>query len=241
MFWANRINKVAGATLLLLPILSILGLVAGAPLGEFDPFARGDVEELLRAVNDNHVLFVLSLVPFVMTDAIVLPAAAALLYLGFRDRSHVLALLGAFGILTGAVTFVVHEVGAMTLPFLATDLLVEGGPSSIVAGDPVILEAARTVGIVQGLAALCGQTALGVGIGAIGVLIIWAPDGNWNPPRWLGWLGVLAGVGMGLTWLFLVSHTAGGVATVAAEATTIGMLTFLGIWLLRQPEQSGNM
>jgi hypothetical protein len=237
MFWANRTNKIAGLTLLLLPLLSIVGFLAAGPTGNLDPFARGDVEALLRAVHDSQAIFVISMVPFILTDAIVLPAVAALLYLTFFDRSKSLALLGAFAILMAAVTFVVHEVGALTLPFLATDFLVEGGPAGIAAGNSVILQSARTVSIVQGLAALCGQTAMGLGITAFAVLLVWAPGGNWNPPRWLGALGLLAGVGMVCTWLFLLNHTAGGIATLVAETATMLMLTILGIWLLRQPAQ----
>ena len=74
MFWANRTNKMAGVALLLLPLLSIVGFLAAGPVGNLDPFARGDVEALLRAVNDSQGLFVLSMVPFVLTDVIVLPA-----------------------------------------------------------------------------------------------------------------------------------------------------------------------
>jgi len=87
MFWANRTNQIAGLTLLLLPLLSIVGFLAAGPTGNLDPFARGDVEALLRAVHDSQAIFVLSVVPFVLTDAIVLPAVAALLYLVFCDRS----------------------------------------------------------------------------------------------------------------------------------------------------------
>jgi Domain of unknown function (DUF4386) len=240
MFWANRNNKVAGVTILLIPLLSVVGFALGARTGDLDPFGRSDIEALLRAINDAPVAFALSMAPFVVSDMIVLVAAAALLYLTFRDRSHTLALTGAFAILVGVMALVVHEVSAMTLPFLAADLFSAGGPPGVASGDPIILESARTVSIVQGLAALCGQTAMGLGLAAFGILLKWAPEGASNPPRWLGVLGMFAGVGTVCTWLFLLDHTAGGVATLVAETATVSMLTILGVWLLRQRAPSSR-
>jgi hypothetical protein len=240
VFWANRINKVAGVALLALPILSVVGFVGAGPIAEIDPFARGDIEGLLRAIHENRGLFVLSLIPFVVTDVVALPVVAALFCVAFRDRSPLLALMAAFCVLIGALAFVVHELGAMTLPFLAADFFVEGGAPGVLVGDPTILQTARFVSMFQGLAALCGQTAMGLGIGSVGVLIAWAPEGIWNPPRWLGAVAMSAGVGMISTWLFLLNHTAGGIATLIAETATVLMAVILGVWFLRQPAQSAN-
>ena len=241
MFWANRTNKMLGVFLLLLPVLSIIGFLAGASIGEIDPFDRSSVEELLRTIHDNQRLFTLSIVPFVVTDIIVLVALAPLLYLTFHDRSRSLALIGAFGILISVSAFAIHEVVSMTLPYLAADFFNAGGPGSIPAGNPVILQSARSLSVVQGLAALMGQTAMGFGLTAFGILLAWAPKGNYNPPRWLGAIGVLAGISAILTWLFLVNHTAGGIATLVAETATMVMLITLGVWLLRQPTQSSRI
>lgn len=61
-------NRVTGLTLLVPPILSIVGFAAAVPIAEIDPFGRGDIEELLRVINDNPGLFATSIVPFVLTD-----------------------------------------------------------------------------------------------------------------------------------------------------------------------------
>jgi hypothetical protein len=236
--WERRANRVAGVTLLALPILSVVGFAAAGPIAEIDPFARGDIEGLLRAIYERPGLFSVSLVPFVVMDVLALPAVATVLYLSFRDRSHFLALLGALGMVVGAAGFILHEAGAMTLPFLAADFFAEGGAPGVTIGDPSILQAARTVSIVQGVTALCGQSGMGVGVGAIGVLIVRAPNGKWNPPKWLGVLGIVAAAGMVSTWLFLVNHTAGGIATLVAETATILMVIILGIWFLRQPVEA---
>ncbi len=236
MFWANRIDKVTGVVLAALILLSIVGFVAGTPLGEVDPFARSDVEEMLRTINDNFGLWTASLVPFVVQDVLVV-AMAALLYLAFRDRSHTLALVGAFAIVAGSMAAMMHEVGAMTLAFLAADFLGQGGPGVIAAGDPIILEAARTVSVSQALSALFAQTLLGVGVIAIGTLLIWSPAGQRNPPRWLGAAGLVGGLGMIGTWVFLVDHMAGGGLTLVAELAILVMLGGLAVWFLRRPAE----
>lgn len=227
-------DQVAGSLLLLLVILTLGGFLAGATMGEVDPFARSDVETLLRTINDNFGIWILSLVAYIATDVLAV-AVAAFLYLEFRDRSRTLALLGAFALVAAAVTFMLHEVGAMTLAFLAQDFLVDGGPGTIAAGDPVILESARAVSVSQALTALFGQTLMGLGVASFGILMIWAPEGSRNPPRWVGVAGLLGGGAMLATWAFLLDHLAGGGVTLIAELAVVVMLTGLGVWLVRRP------
>jgi hypothetical protein len=232
VFWANRTDKVAGALLLLVPVLSLIGFAGGAPLGEVDPFARSDVEELLQTIDENFALWAVSLVPFMVQNLLAIPVAA-LLYLLFRDRSHTLALAGAFAVVAGSLAFMIHEAGAITLAFLAADFLDHGGPGTIGPGDPVILEVARSVSVGQALTALFGQTLLGLGTAAFGALIAWAPAGERTPPRWLGTAGLLGGLGMVCTWVFLLDHMAGGGVTLLAESALLVMFGGLGVWFLR--------
>jgi hypothetical protein len=234
MFWAERTNKVTGITLLLVPFLSIVGFLAGSGIGELDPFAAEDVSELLRRIHESRGQFVAGMAPFVVTDVLVLPALAGLLYLAFRDRSRTLALVGAFAILTSVPAFVVHEVGAATLPYLAADYF-RADVSGLTLANLAVLQSARTIGVAQALAALFGQTAMGFGFLAFGSLIAWAPAGERNPPRWLGWLGVVGGIASLLTWAFLLNHTAGGVFTLVGELAVLILVAGLGVWLLRQP------
>jgi hypothetical protein len=233
MFWANRTDKVAGTLLLLLAVLSIAGFVAGTPLGEVDPFARTDVEQMLRTIHDHFGLWVSSLVPFVVQDVLIV-ATAALLYIAFRDRSRALALVAAFASLGGSVALMLHEVGAMTLAFLSADAV---GQAGTVVADPMILATARAVAVGQALSALVGQTLLGVGVLCIGTLIAWAPEGRANPPRWLGFLGLMAGLGMIATWSFLTNHLVGGGVTLLAETGLVVMFAVLGVWFLRRPDE----
>lgn len=234
MFWAERTNKVTGITLLLVPFLSVVGFLAGSGIGELDPFAAEDISEILHRIHENRELFLASMAPFVITDVLVLPALAGLLYLAFQDRSRTLALLGAFAILTSVPAFVVHETGAATLPYLAADYF-RGGTPGLASANLAVLQSARTIAVAQAMAALFGQTAMGFGFLAFGSLIAWAPAGERNPPRWLGWLGLVGGIASLLTWSFLLNHTAGGLFTLVGELAVLLLVGSLGVWLLRQP------
>lgn len=235
MFWANRTDKVAGLLLLLMVMLSLAGFIAGAPLGEVNPFAREGVEDVLRTIHDNFGLYTASIVPYIVQDMIAV-AVAALLYLSFRDRSRPLALTGAFAVVAASVAFMIHEAGGMTLAFLANDFFEQGGPGAIAVGDPTVLAVTRSVSVMQALAALFGQTSMGLGVAAFSTLIIWSPEGRRNPPRWLGGAGLFAAIGMLFTWVFLVNHLAGGGVTLVAELAILVMFTRLAVWFLRQPE-----
>jgi hypothetical protein len=234
MAWEHRIERVVGVLLLLLVGMIVGAFMAGATLGEVDPFARTDVEALLRTINDGFGLWIISLVAYMATDVLTV-VVAAFLYVVFRDRSPALALLGVVSLVAAAVAFMMHEVGAMTLAFLAEDLLLSGGPGGIAVGDPVILEVARAVSVGQAVTALFGQTLMGLGVASFGALIVWAQAGQLNPPRWVGTAGLLGGMAMLTTWVFLVSHLAGGAVTLIAELAVVVMLLGLGVWLVRHP------
>jgi Domain of unknown function (DUF4386) len=234
MSTSGRIDRAIGFLLLLVAGLTVGGFLVGASLGEVDPFARGDVVVMLRTVNDHFGQWVVSLAAYIATDVLVISVAAGL-FLAFQDRGPLLALAGAFSLVAAAVLFMVHEAGAMTLAFLAQDFLADGGPGGVPAGDQVILETTRAVSVAQALAALFGQTLMGVGVLAFGALMIWAPAGSRNPPRWIGVAGVLGGASMLATWLFVVDHLAGGGVTLLAELAIVVMLVALGTWLVRHP------
>lgn len=236
MAWEKRIDRIAGVLLLSLVVLTVGGFMAGATLVEVDPFARTDVEDLLRTINDSFGVWSVSLVAYMATDVLTV-VAAVFLYVILRDRSPTLALLGVVSLAAAAVAFMVHEVGAITLAFLAEDFLGSGGPGAIAGGDPVILEVARAVSVSQAATALFGQTLMGLGVASFGALMLWAEAGLRNPPRWIGAAGLLGGVAMFATWTFLLSHLAGGGVTLLAELAVVIMLLGLGVWLVRHPAQ----
>jgi hypothetical protein len=237
MFWAGRINKIAGVTLVFLAALVIATDVLNTVVaGDSNLLARGDIEDLLRDINKSEALFFLG-TAFDIASNVVLLAAAAVLYLLFRDRSRVLALFGAFGFLASGVALTAADAGGLTLGFLAADYVEKGGPGGMAVGDPVILESARAVGAFGMLLALCGLSALGLGLIALGGLLAGAPEGEVNSPRWVGYLSVLAGVGMLLSWALAADWDAGNVISLVGEIGALLVLVILGGWLLIQPEK----
>jgi len=238
MFWADRSNKVAGVTLLLLVALVIVNTVlVTAAVGDADPLKRGDIEGMLRDINDNEALYFLGIAFSIATDAVVLLAAAAMLYLVLRDRSRVLAMLGFAGLLASGIAFLAADTASLTVGVLAADFVEKGGAGGIAAGDPVILQSARAVAALQGLADSIGNTALGFGLLALGSLLAWAPAGEVNPPRWLGGLAILSGLAMLLSWVAAANEDVGIVIVSIGIIGTLLLLVILGGWLLIQPER----
>lgn len=236
MQWTNQISRLAGLTLLLLALGLILNVVFLVSVGTSDPTERGEIEQVLRDINDNEALFFLGTGFSIATDAAITLAAAALLYLVFRDRSRLLALFGFVGLVAGSIAFTIGDAGDLTLGILAQDFVEEGGPGGIAAGDPVILQSARAVGAFTGLTFQIGFTPLAFGFLAFGALITWAKEGTVNPPRWLGALAILTALTMILSWITAISTDAGNVIFLIANIGILVFLIALGGWLLMQPE-----
>ncbi len=56
MIWTDRINRVAGVTLLLLALGIILSIAFSLGITDADPFERDEVAEFLSDINDNEGL-----------------------------------------------------------------------------------------------------------------------------------------------------------------------------------------
>lgn len=238
MFWADRTNKLAGVTLLLLAALVIVDAVLETvALGDADPMARSDIEGMLRDINDNGASFFLGTAFSIASDAVVLVAAAAMVYLVFRDRSQALALFAFVGLFAAGVAFLAADAASMTVGLLAADFVEGGGPGGIAAGDPVILQSARAVAAFGGLADLIGLTALAFGLLALGSLLAWAPGAEMNPPRWLGGLAVLSGLALLLSWVGAAAEDVGITLSLIGIVGSLLWLVILGGWLLFQPDR----
>ncbi|GAB4323725.1 MAG: hypothetical protein Kow0010_05230 [Dehalococcoidia bacterium] len=236
MFWAERIPKVAGVVLLVFAALVVVSIALDLGTTDANPLARGDTETMLRDIDDNRTMFVLVTVGNMATDAVATLALAAVLYLLFRDRSQTLALFAAFGLVAGGIGFVTTDAATSTLAYLAADFVDEGGPGGIGAGDPVILQAARTVGTFSMLSALAAFTSVGFGIVAVGTLVAVAPEGATNPPRWLGALAIVSGLVAGGSWVATANFDVGMAILFIGMAGMIVFLVVLGGWLLFRGE-----
>lgn len=237
MFWADHINRVTGVVLLVFAALLVSTFALELTLTEANPLARGETEEILRDLDSNRTVFSLVRALNIATDAAVMLVLAAVLYLLLRDRSQVLAAAGAFGLIGGAVGFAATDTATVTLGYLAADFLEEGGPGGVAAGDPVILQSARTVLLLSFFATLCALTAMGVGLLAFGALIATAPEGEVNPPRWIGALCGVSGLLMPFGWVVAAHWETGMTLIFAGLATALLFVCILGGWLLLRTEQ----
>ncbi|MBI1885075.1 MAG: DUF4386 family protein [Chloroflexi bacterium] len=241
MFFGMGTSRIAGLSLLLLAAALILTIAFSFGVTDANVFERDEVEEFLTDINGNEALFVLATALSIAVDAVIGLAAGAALYVLFRDRSRILALFGFAFILANGIAFLASDASNFVMLKLAEDFVEKGGPAGIGAGDAVILEVARAVGIFGAMTAQVSFTALSAGLITFGVIIAWAPAGAVTPPWPFGWLAVASGI-LGLfTWLITVTDGAFGLI-IAHALLTLAWLILLGPWLLlRAPEEPEAM
>ncbi len=232
MYWADRINTVTGGVLLVFGALLVLSVALDVTSTSASPLARGDTEEILRDLDSDRTLWALVRALNIATDAVVMLVMAAVLYVLLRDRSHTLAAVGALGLLGGAAGFAATDTAVVSLGYLASDFLEKGGAEGVVAGDPVILQSARTLLLLSMFATLCGLSSTGTGLLAWGVLIATAPEGEVNPPRWVGGLCGVSGLLMLSGWVAVAHWDTGMTLIFAGLVTSFLFVCILGGWLL---------
>lgn len=238
MFWADRINRLAGATLLLLAALIIVNIVlTTAVLGDAQAADRGDIEGILTDIHDNKALYFSGVAFSVAADAFVLPVAAALLYLLFRERSRALALVGLVGFLAASAAFLIADSTSLVAAVLSNDFAADGGAGGIAAGDPVILQSARTVGIVSEAIEIVASMPIALALLSLGYLITYAANAEVNPPRWVGVLAIVTGLAMILSWIGAASEDVGLVVITVGYIGALLWFAILGGWLILQPER----
>ncbi len=232
MFWEDRTTRVAGAVLLVFVVLVIASIALDWNTTNANPLARNDTEELLRDIEDGGTLFALINAVNIATDAVATLAMAAVVYLLFRDRSQMLALFAAFGLMAGAIGFTTGYAANVTLAYLAADYVEEGGAGTIAAGDPVILQTARAIAALSMISVFVAFTSIGFGIVSIGAVIAVAPEGAVNPPRWSGALAIVTGVLAAASWVTLANYDAGMTVLFFGMVGMLVFLVVLGGWLL---------
>ncbi len=239
MLPTERLHLFAGVVLLLLAAALIVNAIMMFTITDSDVFDRDEIDNVLVDIKDHHGAYVVSEVAGILVDGALGIAAAASLYMVFRERNRRLALLGLAFLLVASAAFLAADAAGFVMGDLASDFK-EGGAGGIAAGDRNILEVARAVGIFQGVAGQLGFTALSLGILSLGLLIGWAPEARAVPPRALGWVATFAGVVGIFAWLVVVADAAFVLFIIAGLAQLI-FLIGLGLWLLRTPEESVAM
>ncbi|MDP9180365.1 MAG: DUF4386 domain-containing protein [Chloroflexota bacterium] len=230
MFWTNKAVPIAGVVLILLAIGIIINVGASMQTGDNNPFTKDEVAKFLTDVNDNQTSVIVGGAAGIVVDGFLSVAVAALLYILFRDRSRLLATLAFAGLLIQSAISLVVDGNNILLTVIASDF-VKGGPTGVSAGDPAILELGRYVGMITLAFGNVAATSLGLGLGALGILIARAPAGAINPPRWLGWVAVFAGACAELAWFVVVIDPA-FVFFIGNLLASLVLLFGLGVWLL---------
>lgn len=231
MFWRNHITKIAGVVLLLLAICQFAAVLLTVGVSDADFTKKDEAAKFLTDINDNQELWAFSGVFNLAVDSMLGVAAAAALYLLFRPRDRILAVFGLTFVLGGSVAFIAGDGAHIVLLFVADDFA-NGGAGGIAAGAVEILEIGRIMAIFSAVVIQAGLTTLALGHLAFGSLISFSPTGKGaNPPRWMGWPAIIAGIAWILSWLGFVSDV-GFVIFIIGGIASLVWLLLLGGWLL---------
>lgn len=193
MLSKSTIERITGILFfVIVPVMIVTAITDSGIDTRVDEF-RGSLTD---AADEEAQNFVSGGFGFVMSVLFV--ATAAALYVTFRSYERFISLLSAFGFLAAGVSFSV----AMAADLAFTELASEFGDTSGIDADQIV-PAARATALASDWSLLSGFAFFGLGLLALGVLIVWRQP----LPRWLGWLaaisGVLIAVG-GPTWILLM-------------------------------------
>lgn len=233
---SQRTTAIAGIALIVLSILTVVsvGLMASAA-SDKDPFTRSEVAEFLQDTQDNSDALIAAGAVGIVNDGVFVVIVAVASFILFRDRSPFLAALAMIGFAMAATISLVNDASNILLTVIADDF-VKGGPTGVAAGDPAALELGRYVGMITYAFTNLLFTPLGTAFIALGAIITSAPAGIVNPPKWIGWLAIIAGLASWLAWLVVVAGDAGFVFFPINLISTLIFGISLGVWLLRHSD-----
>ena len=226
----NRTTLVGGIAFIAFA-LCVIAFIAGQPdfTGD-DPFEKTEVAGYLTELEDNQQSTRVAFAFGIAIDAFVVLVVASVTLTLFRDRSHMLAALAFAGLVAnGAVSGTADALG-IVLTFIADDF-VNGGPGSLAAGDPTILEVGRAIGMTQRALTSIQVTSFGVAELAIGALLAFAPAGAINPPRFFGWISMISGATAIIAWGVVASDVF-FVFLIVNSLGTLVLMFGLGGWLV---------
>ncbi len=186
------IERITGILFLLIVPVSVVTVFTDPGVDTRVNEFRGSLQNVADSEAENFVSLGFG---FLMSGLFV--ATGAALYVTFRSYERLLSLLGAFGFLAAGVSFTASMVAGVALNDLAEEF---GGTHGVQADQ--IVPAARAVAIVSDGALFAGFGFFGLGLLALGILII-----RRQPlPRWLGWLAAVSGILMavGIPTFFLM-------------------------------------
>lgn len=230
---SQRITTIAGIALIVLSLLTVVtvGLTASGT-SDKSPFEKDEVAEFLTDTNDNEGLVMAAGAVGIVNDGVFVLTVAVAMFILFRDRNPFLAALAMVTFAVGAAISLIVDISNVLLTGVADDF-VNGGPGNVAAGDPAALELGRYLGMITFAFTNLLFTPIGLGFVAIGSLIVAAPMGLVNPPKWIGWVAIVAGLACWLSWGVVAADVLFIFFPINLIATLIFGLS-LGVWLLRR-------
>jgi hypothetical protein len=233
----GQMHRVAGVIMLLLVATLIIALfTAETPDTDAANFPA-DFQDVV----DNEVTYLIGQSMQVLTGVFVALLGAALCTI-FWNRDRFLALVGFTGFMLMAALFVVSAAANVGVHSLANNL--DAGDT--LAGEQEIFEIARTLTDLGDGTFFLGLIFFAIGLLGFGAMIgiapvrppitepVPGPDPLLTPPKWLGWLAMLAGILYLLGWFALAADIFFVFIIIAFFLTILWYLTF-GIWLIRYP------
>jgi hypothetical protein len=233
----GQAHRVAGVIMLLLVVTLVVAIfTAETPSTDVDDFPAD-----FQSVVDDEVRYLVGQAMQTLTGIFVALLGGAL-YVVFRQRDRLLALAGLTGFLLMAGLFVSSTVAYVAVHALANHL--EAGET--LADEANVLELGRAFTELGDGLFFFGITFFAIGLLGFGMMIGIAPvrpvrpepdveEPAIEPPKWLGWLALLAGACYLAGWLFVVAEPFFVFVIVAFFLTLLWYLSF-GIWLLRRPQ-----
>jgi hypothetical protein len=221
---SNGLQRVTGGTLLLTALAVVLGAVLGDPTIESHDNRAKFVEQVEDAADRIPVIYVFQVVE--VASGFLAAAAGLGLYLMLRERARGMALAGLLLFVLSCVFNVGRAfVGAGMAR--AADDYVGGGLDGIGSGSEDVLELIRVLAVLHFGNFLTAFATLGIGAAAFAYGLAWPTR---IAPRWLGWLGLVAGALLVLTPLAVTADVLFLPFFFGAILTLVWLLA-AGFWL----------
>ena len=218
MFSKRRNEYLAGGFFLALVAAVVVNIVT-SPINE-ESFGVGALK-ILADIDGDRNLFLVGTAADIISNFFGIGIAATL-FVVFRRHDSTLAALGSVGFLVGSVMFMASDLLLLSLESLSEQFFAASGSQA-----DAVLASAGAISPLLDASIPMGATAVGLGTLGYGLLI--AVTGA--IPRWIGGLGILAGIVLPFGWLLYID---GELILIAFIGLLISLLFALtaGLWLI---------
>ena len=182
-----RLQRFTGVALVLTALAVVLGALLGDPLIESHDDREKFLEQVENAADRIPVIYAFQVVE--VAGGFLAIAAGLGLYLLLWERARGIAVAGLILLVLSCV-FAAGRAFVGAGMVRAADDYVGGGLAGIGGGSEDVLELIRVLGMLHFANFLTAFATLGMGAAAFAYGLAWSTG---IVPRWLGWLGLVAG------------------------------------------------